>query len=169
MTAFLDLGWTAAVALIVKSDTLIYERRIPEAGLAALVKALAEHSEIEPRDAEYLLQRRELRESTSVASSTEREEDCSSQIAGHCGKMTEELRQSFSYARHQYPDCEMPTLLLTGGGCEIPGLAQFLEKELQLEVRIAEPFAAMEHAGAPSIHSLVTAVGLAQFGTEVAP
>jgi type IV pilus assembly protein PilM len=171
MTAILDLGWTSAVAIIIKSGIVIYERQINEAGLMHLVTALAAHSSIEARDAQDLIQQVGLLESTEgPGNADDLAGDCRSQISIHCGTMIDEIRQSFSYARHQYPDADLPTLLLTGGGAGIRGLTPFFQQALRLEVRAASPLDCVEcipalRAGATT--AVITAMGLARFGAEV--
>ncbi|MDP9175844.1 MAG: pilus assembly protein PilM [Planctomycetota bacterium] len=171
MTGILDLGWTSAVASIVRSGTLIYERRIPEAGLIHLVNSFLTDASIDRRDAQYLIEQVGMKDSPQPQSGdADIDADCRAKISAHCVKMDDEIRQALSYACHQYPDDQAPGLLLAGGGACIPELAPFLQKQLRMQVRVADPLAAMscapEQKGKVNA-SMLTAIGLARFGCEM--
>jgi Tfp pilus assembly PilM family ATPase len=166
LTGILDLGWTAAVIGIVKSDVLIYERRIPEAGHAQLLKEfVADVSD--SADAQCLIQKIGLLDpQTGDADESDVHEDCRSRISNHCNKMLEEIRQAFSYARHQYPE-GAPSLVLTGGAAGIPGLAPFLAKALDMKVSEAETGHIAASPDGNLKAAMISAIGLARFGSAV--
>jgi len=163
LTGILDLGWNSAVVGIVKSDVLIYERRIAEAGHAHLVKSFITDA-CDSADAQYLIQKIGLSDpQPGNTDDLDVHEECRSRVSIHCNKMVDEIRQAFSYAQHQY-QAEMPSLVLTGGGAGILGLPVFLEKSLGTKVCAAEPRDAFLGRLDPS---MMHAIGLARFGCEL--
>ena len=162
LTAILDVGWSCCVIVITKSGRVIYERRIAESGLGGLVETLAKENELAAGDANNLLQSAGLRSTRA----DDAQIDCRASAAKHFARMFEELRQSLSYAGHQYSDSGRPLLLLCGGGARVAGLAEFIEADLQLKVRTVE---ALDVVQAPPAlarvmnSTMLSAIGLARF------
>jgi len=162
LTAILDVGWSCCVIVITKSGQVIYERRIAESGLGGLVQILAEENELAAPDANNLLQNVGLRS----ARADDAQIDCRASASRHFARMFEELRQSLSYAGHQYSDASRPLLLLCGGGARIAGLAEFIEADLQLKVRTVDALDVVEAPpalGRLMSSTMLTAIGLARF------
>jgi Tfp pilus assembly PilM family ATPase len=169
MTAILDIGWSAGTLSILKSGAIIYERRMCEAGLGALIQTMVGECGVTRGDVEYILQRTGMAQSEAAGDNTELDNQCRSRTAGHFAKTTEELRQACTYAAHQYPDSEIPALWLAGGGSRIAGLEAFLGQTLQMPVKIAQ---ASEVVQCPASlvktmnGSMLAASGLAQFDAK---
>ena len=78
--------------------------------------------------------------------------------------MVAELRTSFSYVAHQYPDAPLQSLLITGGGAAIPGVAEYLETALGIAARTASPADVLPCSPSiPTTPSHMTALGLSLY------
>jgi hypothetical protein len=166
ITALLDLGWTAATLSILKSDVVIYERRICEAGLNLLIQSMVTDFGVTAADVEYVLQRTGIDKSLDrQADRLELEAECRVHAQTHFARATEELRQGFGYAAHQYQTCDAPRLLLAGGGARMPGLAEFFEKSVKLPVKVVE--ASDVVTCPPSLGGKMTAAMLAATGLSL--
>jgi len=160
LTAILDVGWSCCAIVIMRSGRVIYERRITESGMGGLVETLAQENGLTPGDANNLLQTIGLRSGRA----DEMDIDCRITAVKHFARTFEELRQSLSYARHQYSDAGQPLLLLAGA--QISGLAEFIEADMHLKVRTVEASDVVEtpaSLGRAMSSTMLTAIGLARF------
>jgi Tfp pilus assembly PilM family ATPase len=93
--------------------------------------------------------------------------DARNLLTTYADALVRELLVSFSYVARQYTDSSVTRLLLTGAGAPIPGLAEYLARELGVETR---PIAPKDLAECPaslldacSSPELTPALGLAMF------
>jgi len=161
----LDIGASAGVLVLVRDGVVVYERRIPEAGIARLTTTLEERLGAGREAAEYVIGQVGLGSSTDVASA-ERFAEARGLIARHVEAAVSEVHRTLAYASHQYADAAVETLLLCGGGACIPGLCEHVAARVETEVRLAEFNS--ELGGADDVRSRVgvfpaCAVGLARF------
>lgn len=135
--AVIDLGQEAATLVIIYQGTVIYERRLPEAGFAALAGTLTREFEIEDRVARYLL------EEVGLVSEGEHPDampgDMRALIQDQLADLVRELNISLSYAQHQYPDVEIGPLMLVGGAARMPNLAEALSHQLPQNASVLTP------------------------------
>lgn len=119
MTAVVDLGWEAATLVILKDTTVVYTRKLTDAGLSHLYRTAIEETACEAADVEQDVWRFGL---TGAASADAGGADMLDALNTHFGAVLREIGQAFGYAGHQYPDAAMSGVRLTGGGASIPGL-----------------------------------------------
>jgi actin-like ATPase involved in cell morphogenesis len=83
-------------------------------------------------------------------------------LESHVTTATHEIRQTFGYTTHQYPDAVISKAILIGGGSAIPGLAEKLEHSLGVPTIIGGATGNPADSGPPPA-SVVSALGLALF------
>lgn len=135
VTTIVDLGWTAATLSILKSGVVVYDRRIVEAGMGALVESISQACGTRS-DIEYVLRHSGVAQSQArQTDASELEAECRSRTMTHFARTCEELTQTLMYIAHRYAASDTPSLFLTGGGALVPGLAGFFEETLKLSVK----------------------------------
>lgn len=132
--AVLEIGASAGVLVLVLDGVVVYERRLPEAGLSRLITTLEEG--LGGTDAaEYAWREVGLMPGTDGAE--DRFADARGLIARHTEAAVAEVRRTLAYASHQYSDVAVETLLLCGGGAQIPGLCPYVAARVETDVRVA--------------------------------
>lgn len=173
VSAALDLTWDAASLVILHRDTVIYDRTLAERGLREMHESLVKRLEVEPDVADFAM--------FQVGFAEELQDDrarwplltdARGIMATHFTSMLDELRVSFSYAQHRYPDTPVDRLYLMGRGALIPGLAEPLASMLGIEIQPVAPVDVLDDVE-PGVSgerdpSLAVAVGLALFDEEMA-
>jgi len=152
LTAVIDLGWDAATLAIVSGNTVIYTRKLGEAGLARLLAAAVEAAGGEAEIVE--------REIWGVGFSGPSQADFENAevldvLESHVAGMLREISQAFGYAAHQYPELALSRVILIGGGAAIPQIAQRFQSQLNVPVSVA----ACPDQRTPA--SMISALGLA--------
>jgi len=179
VTALLDMGWNACRLVVVHHRTVCYTRLLTDAALRHLHRAVGQHLGLEPEVARHVLEDAALwaaghggdapgdaagERGGESANESSPAVDVRRIVWAHFDAMIAELRTSFSYAAHQYPDAPLQRLLLTGGGAVIPGAAEYLREALGIEARVARPADVAEcPAGFAAAPASMTALGLAMF------
>ncbi len=164
-TAILDIGYAGTSLGLSQDGTLTYERRMPESGIRPLISALKKQLELSDDEINYLLWDGGLGE-PGERRGAEVFADARRMITSHFAVLIEELRVTFSYTEHEYPDAPAKLMLLVGGGAAIPGVALYLQQQLAMDVRPAKPTDVVEcppellERATPAI---MTALGLAMF------
>jgi Tfp pilus assembly PilM family ATPase len=138
---------------------------MPESGTGSAAALLKKQLDLDPDEIDYLVHDGGFGE-PGDRRGAEAFSDARRVLASHFAPLAHELRLTFSYTEHQYPQAPVKSLLLVGGGAGIPGVAEHLHTALDMEVRVARPTdvvtcapAVMERA-TPAI---MAALGLAQF------
>ena len=178
VTALLDMGWNACRLVVVHHRTVCYTRLLTDAALRHLHRAVGQHLGLEPEITRHVLEDASLWNAAGDGGAADAKPeggagesspaaDVRRIVWAHFDAMVAELRISFSYAAHQYPDAPLQRLLLSGGGAMIPGAAEYLEAALGVEARVARPadVAACPAGVAPAsvAATSMTALGLALF------
>lgn len=165
MTGVLDLGWSSSQLLILRGNTLVYERPIKEAGLASLHATLKSRLNLDPEVAQVVVDRLGCAlAAPSDLQDWELSDRARSVVAAHADSIASEVRLSMSYAARRY-NATPTEVLVTGGGMLVPGLLERVRERSGIATSpitagdLALPAAGLEHlcAHAP----LVTALGLA--------
>ncbi len=163
--AILDLGWTEGRLVLLYQGTVIYERALPEAGVAPLAEALTDKFGLNQDERELLL--------ADVGMAEKRTDGGADVFAGprrmilrHFERGLAEIEAPLRYAMGQYPSAKVDRILLSGGGAAIPALDGSLAPVLDTDTRAASPIDLMQCSRALPANcngaSLATAVGLAQ-------
>jgi type IV pilus assembly protein PilM len=165
-TAILDIGYGAASVILVQNGMLTYERVMGEAGVRSLASALGKQLELDEAEIDFVIRDSGFGE-PGDRRGAEQFADTRRVITAHFAPLVHEVRLTFGYNEHQYPDAPVDALLLLGGGAAIPGLAAHLRAALEVDVRVVTPTEVVECPAdlmARATPALMTAFGLAQFG-----
>ncbi len=166
MGGVLDLGWSHSRLVLAHNGTIIYRRMLADVSLSVLHQQIASRLELTEESVDYAL-------ATLGAAGNEESAEMDpaelsrlrTMIARHTDALVAELRASFSFALHRYPELPLKRLLLSGGGARIAGLATTLSRKLNTDVRVWTPAAVIDCAGELGTRaddpSLMTAIGLA--------
>ena len=174
ITALLDLGWASASLVLMYAGMVVYVRALSDGGINGVYDALAKRLRLEPELTDYLMEEVGLREPAAATEpGTEPAErlalpsDARHLLAHYADAVVRELLASFAYVARQYTDASVTKLLLMGTGASVPGLGEYLTKELSLETTavaprdLAEcPPALLDACASPE---MTPALGLAQF------
>jgi len=173
----MDIGWKGCTLVVLHQGTVIYQRKLPEAGIARLSTTLAEQLKLAPPELEALLTQvgltakpAEAAEAAEVAEGAEGGdpfEAARGVMASHFEQVSDEIRAPLFYAMQQYPGTSVERLLLAGGGASIPGLPERLTSMLDVGTHVVRPadLAECPHSllDKCSTAGLTVAIGLAQF------
>ncbi|HEX8324422.1 MAG TPA: pilus assembly protein PilM [Tepidisphaeraceae bacterium] len=157
LTAVVDIGWSAATLTIMKQGTVVYTRKLADAGLVRLHAAAMEATDGQASELEHDLWR------VGFGSSPQPEADHAEVLdllKAHVSEMSGEIKKAFGYATHQYPDSPMDRVFLIGGGAAIPNIAGRIQDELGVDTVIAGVDAA------DGASSMVSALGLALWSED---
>ncbi len=179
----IDLGWKAARLIVVYQGNLIYERPINEAALEPLWHDITNRANMDDEVVEYLISDIGLTPPSQLNNSTahgeavvpsngdwHQLEEIQQSIQEHFHQAISEIQISLSYASHQYSDAEVMGVKLVGGAASIPGLSEFLNLMMGLDIQGVSP---MDIAQCPdhllqlcSGTQMTPAMGLALHGRE---
>lgn len=171
LTASLDLGWSSAQLLILHGRALVYERSIRELGIRQLHRQLHEQRDIESDLADYLMTAVGCAPAAAPqpddAGGLEQAEEARAVFLAYADSIANELRVSMSYAQRR-SEGTLARVLITGGGAEVPGVAERIAQRAGVEAKVvradqlAEPGAGL--AGNLVGPCAVCALGLALHG-----
>lgn len=164
----LDITWDASSLVVLHRDVVIYERILSDSGIRVLHEILMKRLNVESDVADFAIYEvgftEELKDEwTNWPLLT----DARGIMATHFTSMLDELRVSFSYAQHRYPEVPVDLLFLLGPGASIPNLCEPISSMLNVESRLLTP--GDVHACDPGLKKeagdpgLTVATGLAQF------
>lgn len=126
ITAVLDIGWNAALLVLIQNETVIYQRVLRESGLQIVHHAIEEDFHLEDDETDYVLSQvgaEDLAQGPRVRALVER----------HIDSMVGEIQAALQYALHRYAQSPVKSLSLVGGGAAIGGICQMLAARLEIE------------------------------------
>lgn len=168
ITAILDLEWHHTLLLLLCHGTVIYKRTMTEQRLCELAKALAQGLDLEEDSVVYLLAEVGLAPQTQDLAG--QAETIRPLVTKYLDSVAASLQSPFAYATSQYAGTMLETLLVTGHGAAIPGVAEHLQTRLGLTVRVVRPADVVQCpptvGGKAQDPSLVVPIGLARFSDE---
>jgi Tfp pilus assembly PilM family ATPase len=165
----LDLEWESGFVVLIHRRTVLFQRTLTEVGFGALYRAVAAQFDLTEDVTDFLLtnphgEDRAIDAADATAGATHRAR-VAALIAQYAAGVTDELEQSFAFARHRYPDLAPRGLLISGAGARVVGLCDQLAGRLRADVtpvfpaaRVACADALVETCRNPA---LTTALGLA--------
>lgn len=164
-SVILDIGASGATSLVLLGRTPIFERRVPDAGLATLFAQLSQSFELDAAGAHHVLHQFGCVGSAQSPGAA----DAARMVLAHADLIVRELRTSLAYVAHRYPDMGVAEIVLIGGGAVIPGLAEAIAAGSGVQTRAAGwidlGIAPGNIGDAPS--DLALAIGLARSGRAV--
>jgi len=138
LSAVLDMGWGSARLALVHQSVVVFDRTLPGLGLDVLHERVRQSLGIEPEEADCLLESVGLSETSKTEDRTKAVIPLLTPLlTGHLNEIVKELKASFEYASHQYPDARTHSLVLAGGGGAIPGVVAYLDTLLVPRVQLA--------------------------------
>ncbi len=163
----LNLGWTAAVLVVVHDGIVVYERTLTEHGMNRLHGRLIAKLDMDRDIADHVLNEIGLRsDEPEAGEGSELLTVVQRYITNHIDRLIAELNTSLSYASQEYPDHELDRLLVHGDGALVPGLVERLGEPLGLATQTLAPTdiaqcrrSLLRLGKSPA---LITALGLAQ-------
>jgi Tfp pilus assembly PilM family ATPase len=141
----LDLEWDTGFVALVHRQKVLYQRTLAEIGFGTLHRGVAEQFDLSGEVTEFLLtQHDELAAPTrtadpAAATSSLQKARIAGLVAQYASVITDELEQSFAFARHRYPDLAPRGLLISGAGARVIGLCEQLTNRLRTEVTPISP------------------------------
>jgi Tfp pilus assembly PilM family ATPase len=194
--AILDVGWASSQLMMMYQGIVVYHRNLAKCGLESLSRTLAKQPQVPATVVEQWCGEGVLASPDQVAraNASGNGEDADKMSATHAGEtpvpradgkaelhpavaacletVAAELRIPLSYLANQYPDAHVKRLLLIGGGARVAGLADFLNRSLNMDVRVVKASDlcqcdAQAECGGGGGPSLAVAIGLAQYTGEV--
>ena len=146
MTAVLDLGHSRAGLYLLHAGTVIFQRVLSNSGVHPLKADLAKRLQIDAEVAEHLLNE------TAIAETAENPrpiDAVNTVVARYADSLDTELSSTLSYVSHRYPQANLETMLLVGGGSRLAALHPMLSEHLGLKV---EPLVSGAAAAACAPH-----------------
>lgn len=168
ISAALDLTWDAARLVIFLENTVIYDRILADGGLRLLSETLINRLDVDHEVADFALFQVGFGDTIKEEwASWPLLTDARGIMATHFTSMLDELRISFSYAQHRYPEIPVDRLFLMGWGATMPGLRDPLDSMLGIETQVIAPSNTVETPldakAAYEDPGFTLAAGLAQF------
>ncbi|MFN3166839.1 MAG: pilus assembly protein PilM [Phycisphaeraceae bacterium] len=135
IVAVMDLGSRAAHLVLLHAGRVVHERDLPEFNATGLQQRLQEHTGVGAHLVTAALGRYGLSDEPEGVICSELGVMLHEAVAELC----EQIGMSFAFISHLYPDAELGPLLMVGGPASVPGLAQTLSRELELEASVMVP------------------------------
>jgi type IV pilus assembly protein PilM len=165
VSTLLELGEAGSSLVIIRSGVVVYDRLMPEAGLAALRARLSSELRVETEVSDFLLFGGQGGQPSAAAQTDAPQSPAAAAIIEeYTESVVQELRSAMDYALHRYPG-SMDRLLVMGAGAGIPGLPARLAAGLGVPARSIAPVDVADVAGTLETTcrnpGLTTALGLA--------
>lgn len=167
ITTILDIGWNSASLFLIHQGMVVYRRALGDAGVCALHTIIGVKLGLAEKMIQYVLGPSDDGQTAESRVDADLWTGIRTLVSKHLEGITQELKASFAYAAHRYPDSEIKQLLLVGGGAELPDVCGFLARCLHIDVKkmaaaqlIECPATITEKCQSPE---LTMALGLAQY------
>lgn len=124
----LDLGWVSARLVLCHQEQVILRRAIPELGIEALLRTVAEGRSIELDAIEAAVADPRPEEQVRIGAVI------APMLGRWASRLVEEVRIGLSYAHHRYPSDVTGACYCMGGGVRIPGALEAIRSAASFEV-----------------------------------
>lgn len=141
--ALLDLGATTTDIVIRKDNQFRFTRSLHVGG-NDVTSAIASDFNMSFLDAERLKRERGF----APTGNTERDGRGGAVVGKALGRLVSEINRSFAYFRSQPGGGPVSRVIVTGGGACLRNIIPYLQRQLGIEVRIAQPLAGLAIAPA---------------------
>ena len=162
-SVIIDIGGSTTNVVVVIGGVPQFIRMIPTGG-EDLTTALSTRLEISPEQANYAKRSRGL---GGLPPANESERAVSEIVAESSGELISALRNTINYYFNSRPQVVLQSIILTGGGAQLPGLSRTLSDTLRIPVMDANAFGSVEVARTAAkelgsdAQSMTVALGLA--------
>ncbi|MFN7021803.1 MAG: pilus assembly protein PilM [Phycisphaerales bacterium] len=144
ITGVLEIGTAAALFIVIRGRTVVYERLLAEGGLGVTLDQLEKRLAVDRETAEHVLEGVGIDGAPpSLADEVELLNDARSFLTERTDELAAEVRASASYAGRRYGQ-EMSRLLLSGEGAGMPGLSARFSRRLECESSVVSPSSLFE-------------------------
>lgn len=168
LTAIVEWECAAALVVVVRGETILYERHLPEAGLGSLRSEVAKKLGVDADVASYLTEELGLGQpGTELAEDAEMVSHAQRLISERIDTMVLEVRASAAYASRRFGD-SVAKIVFAGTGAEIPGVAERVRDKAEIDVASgASALIGGAGVGDASASAFVAALGLSAMPAEV--
>ncbi len=168
LSAILNLGWDAALLLLLVRGTVVYRRLMPENALKHLADTITRHLDLPAEAVHCLIDEPAPPDPAGGRSDPSIPLDAvRALVQKPVEAIAQALQDALAYARQMYAGVTAGRVLLTGHVPAMPGLGDALASRLGLEVRTVSPADVVpprpDVAQAAADPSLTATVGLALF------
>lgn len=164
--ALVEIGASASFVTVVHHGVVFFVRTLPEAGLDAVVEAVASESGADRALVEAAIQRFNH---PSAAERNSLQAQTDARVRAMLDLLAHEVQASVSYALQTIGGANEVRVLVAGAGGGIPGVAPCLAERMQAAVAVAAVSGLPPAADAGAASALVCALGLALHAAEDAP
>lgn len=166
MVCVADLGWEATCLSASLDGTLVFVRTLPSTG----VKCIATGMELDPDYACAILERLCATNGFSTWGTEAVHRSFATRVQELGQMLSEELKRTFAYMAHRFPNASPISTFLCGGGARLPSIAETVHALSGLEVMVQTPMRSMSIADSAHRYSmdpsLICAMGLARWTGE---
>ncbi|MDT0164775.1 type IV pilus assembly protein PilM [Actinotalea sp. AC32] len=138
VVAFVDIGARVSNVVVAAHGVPRFIRTLPSGGQDA-TDAVASAMQISAMDAERV--KRETGVGLQVAPERQAAADA---VATPTRALVEAIRNTFVYYQGNHPGAGIEVVVLTGGGCHLAGLGQYLASASRLPVTLGDPLAGVK-------------------------
>jgi len=168
LSAILNLGWDAALLLLLVRGTVIYRRLMPENSLTRLADAVTRNLDLPAESVNCLIDKAApVDQEGSAADPSIPLDSVQRLIQKPVEAIVQALQAAMAYARQMYAGMTAGRILLTGHVPAMPGIGDVLASRLGLQVRTVSPADVVQPipgtAQAAGDPSLTATIGLALF------
>lgn len=170
LSAVIEWDWDSAMIVVLRGDTIVYERPLGEAGLIAAQREVAAKLGIDPDVAAYMLESIALGEAPADMQDEADLVEASRRIIGEwVDSIAGEARASFAYAARRFGEA-VSAVFACGEGSQLAGVAPRLGGRLESTVAVATASTLLPGSPEPLTParsaSLAVAIGLAAYPPE---
>jgi type IV pilus assembly protein PilM len=176
ITAVLNIGWNAALLVLVRSGVVVYQRTLADSGLSVAFNAIGEEFHLDEEETGFVLQHLGVSEAVTASPEltdiTQSAPQIRQLISRLLESMVDQIEAAVHYALHRYAETPVTNLLLVGGGAGIAGVCGFLSSRLSIpQCKVLSPAAIVRcspemAARGASDGILTAALGLAWYGED---
>lgn len=138
ITAVVDLGWGAARLILIRQETILYERRVLDCGLSNLAGKIEKQFEVGQDSIVHLIRVAcEARSDELESESADVLRKVTPALESLYDKLCHEMQAPLAYVLQRYHGCHARRVVVCGGGAVLPGLAERVSATLDMQVTCA--------------------------------
>jgi len=173
LTAVLEWSWESALIVVARAGMIVYERHLPESGLAAAHAEMGRKLSIDADAAAHIIEQVGLGEAAGeLAEEPELIGQAQRIIGEQIDSLVLEIRASTAYAGRRLGN-EVGRLIVCGDGASVPEAMPRLGRRVEMPTELADPASLFESSPPmPTVQrapSLAAALGLAAHPQEDRP
>src|SRR5262245_47079654 len=140
ITALLNIGWNAALMVLVHGGAVVYQRLLEESGMGIVLRAIRDEFKLSDEEAEFVLKNAAAAQGQAQSSTPLAQAQRISELVGHYVEaMLAEIQPAFDYASHRYAEKPLKNLLVCGGASGMGGICEQLSRRVSLATSVLAP------------------------------